>query len=200
MSNMKTSIYALIAEIAAAEKITRVKLGVLSRDMLLYVPDSNDIDAVNRLLGVLTPVNRKAAIHFFGHFLMFEQEKDNDGVFQRFGKRLKGEKKIQKKMDAIAEFLKDENNTIWTWADHNLDLNKKKNFVGMIENAIKKAIEGDEKSDTPPLTMVEIVRTVMNAGVDIDTLLEGVEERLSEREAQEKEANSVMEQPVAQAA
>ena len=100
-------IYGLIDEIAAAEKITRKKLSILSRDILLYVMESHDIDSVNRLLGVLTPMNKRAAILYFGHFLPWTQEKDKQDVFQRFGKMVKGERKVKAKADAITEWQSD---------------------------------------------------------------------------------------------
>ena len=98
--------------IAAAEKITRVELGLLSREILVYVPESQDIEFVNRLLGVLTPMNRRTAILYFGHFLPWEQEHDKEGNFNRFAKKMVGEKKLKKKADAIVTWLAKEENNI----------------------------------------------------------------------------------------
>ena len=68
MNNLKAVVYGRLEAIMAAEKITRVELGAMSRELLMYVPDTNDIDIVNRLLGVLTPMNRRTAILFFFKF------------------------------------------------------------------------------------------------------------------------------------
>ena len=46
---LHNTVYARLEAIAAAEKITRVELGALSRELLVYVPDTHDIDIVNRL-------------------------------------------------------------------------------------------------------------------------------------------------------
>lgn len=181
MSNLKTSIYAMIEEVAAAEKITRKTLAALSRDMLLYVPDSQDIEAVNRLLGVLTPMNRRVAILYFDSFLPWEQEKDADGNFTRFGKKTKGDKKLAAAAKKIVDWLADESNNIWTWSDQNIEL-KQKDFVGLLTRAIQKALDGDEKTDTPALTQAQVVATIISAGVDIDTMLEGVETKMQEND------------------
>lgn len=195
-NNMKAHIYGLINEIAAAEKITRAKLAILSRDLLTYVMDTKDVDALNRLCQVLTPMNRKLAFLYFAEFLPWKVEEDEKGDPTRFGKMIEGKKKIDRINERRANWLADENNNIWLWGKENTDLKKKKNFVGMIEKAIEKALKGDEETDTPALTQAEVVATVIKAGVDIDTLLEGVEVKMKEQE----EAEQLMAEPIAQAA
>jgi hypothetical protein len=187
--NLKAAVYAMIEEIAAAEKITRKVLGAISRDLLIYVPDSHDIDSVNRLLGVLTPMNRLAAIHYFGHFLPWEQEKDADENFIRFGKMTQGDKKVKRKLEAINEWLADEKNNIWVWSKANLDV-KPKNFGMLIAKAIKKALEGDEDSKSPPLSRDQVLDAVFEGGIHIDDLLDAVERQ----EARIAEAQKVMQQ------
>lgn len=175
MSNMKTSIYASINEIAAAEKITRTVLAGLSRDMLIYIQDSQDIEAVNRLLGVLTPMNRKVAILYFAHFLPWEQEKGPDGTFQRFGKKTKKLKLEAKKALECSEWLETESNNIWTWGDANVEI-KQKDLAALLGRAIKKALNGDEKSDTPPMSMSDVVKTFIAQGVSVEDLFNGMDE------------------------
>ena len=174
MSNLKQSVYALLERVKEGENITRPALGQISRELLLYVPESQDIEAVNRLIGVLTPMNRRAAILYFSHFLPWEVEKDNDGNFVRFGKKFEGEKKTKRRMSLIDEWLKDEANNFWTWTDVNIQI-KQKDFPAMIARTIKKALEGDVKSDTPALNKVQIMQAVMEGGVGLVELLEFVE-------------------------
>ncbi len=173
--------------IANAEKITRVELAALSRDLLVYVPDTQNIEIVNRLLIILTPVNRRAAILYFGHFLPWEKENDKDGVFQRFGKKMLGEKKLAKKDKAIAEWLHDEANTIWTWADDNIQMDKKKDFKAGIVRAVKQALAGDDKSETPALDPMDIMAAVFEGGMTLDAMLAAVEKRQAELAAAEAE-------------
>ena len=168
---LHNSLYAALEEIANAEKITRKRLAEMSRDLLVYVPETDDIDIVNRLVGVLTPMNSKVAIMYFKHFLPWEQEKDNDGNHVRFGKRMQGDKKVNKKLAAITEWLKDESNTIWTWAEDNVEV-KQKDFAGQIKRAIAKALEGDEKSGTEPLSPEKVMESVLEGGITIEQLMD----------------------------
>lgn len=163
-------VYAAIEAVAAAERITKVKLAELSRDLLMYVPETNDIEAVNRLISVLTPMNKATAILYFTHFLPWEVENVDD-KFHRFSTKLKKEKALAKKMAAISEWLADEQNTIWSWADANVQLQKKKDFAGQIKKAIEKALAGDEKSDTPALTMDQVVNAIFETEISLDVLM-----------------------------
>lgn len=170
-------VYARLEAVANAEKITRLELGHLSREALIYVTDTQDIEFVNRLLGVLTPVNKRVAILYFGHFLPWDKEVDNDDNFQRFGKKHKGEKAIARKMAAIAEWLKDEANNIWSWSDANIEI-KAKDLAGGLTKAFDKAFAGDEKSGTPPLDPLEVVKISLQAlfghGVSIEDMLAAI--------------------------
>jgi hypothetical protein len=185
-------VYARFEAVANAEKITRVELGHLSRELLIYVTDTQDIDIVNRLINVLTPVNRRVAILYFTHFLPWDKETEKDGeTFVRFGKKHKGDKQIARKMSAIAEWLKDEANNIWSWSDENVEI-KAKDFKATVTKAIKKAIEGDEKSATPPLDPMELMAAIFDGGVTIDMMLAAV----IDREEKNKAALALVETPV----
>lgn len=175
-NNLKATVYARLDAIAAAEKITRVELGALSREALMYVPDSDDIDLVNRLLGVLTPMNRETAIQFFKHFLPWDVEETADGDFSRFGKRTKKTKRLEKKLAEITEFLSDEENNIWTWAGENIEITvtqvKGAEFLG---KAIDESLKG-KKTKTKvmePMSKVEIVEVLIDK-ISLDELLHAV--------------------------
>ena len=120
-----------VSEVAQAERITKQVLGNLSRDVLEYMLESEDVRPVNALLGVgtdgkfiRTPVNWRIACQYFAHFLPFssnyDEVKDNvekgEGTREPlvFGKKQK--RKWDKKSQEIADFLEDEDNTIWTWS------------------------------------------------------------------------------------
>lgn len=198
MSNIQGHIYGLIAEIAAAEKITKVKLSILSRDILGYVMDTDDIQSVNRLLEVLTPMNKRVAVLFFSHFLPWDAERTTDGAFIRFGKRTKGEKKLTRSMKLIKEFLADVSNNIWTWADENVETDlKKKDFGGMIQRAVSKALEGDEKTDTPPLARDAILAAIFAGGVSIEDMMEAIDVQESKIEAEMAAAEAIMQEDAA---
>ena len=166
-------VHARFDAIAAAEKITRQELGLLSREALTYVVESQDIEFVNRLLGVLTPVNRRASILYFQHFLPWEVEHDKEGNFNRFAKKMQGEKKIHKRLELIAAWLADEANNLWTWADDNIEM-KQKDFKSAVARAIKQALKGDEKTNTDPLSVMDLMSAIFEGGVTIDMMMEGI--------------------------
>lgn len=116
-----------IEKLAAAERITKATLRTLSRDLLEYVlldkgdgEGSYDIQPVNRVLQVLTPMNRKTAILFFAAHLPFKY--DEDGV--RFGKKGK-DKQVEGLTERVAELLEDQDFDIWAWAEANVKLEVK---------------------------------------------------------------------------
>jgi hypothetical protein len=178
--NIKKSLYAALEKLANAERITKATLAEISRDSLNYVVETADIDYINRVIAVLTPMNKAVAIEFFTHFLPWDVEKTEAGAFVRFTTKTKKDKKLRDCAERMKEFLADEHNTIWTWAETNIDIEvKKKDFAGLIVKAITKAMKGDEKSDTDPLTHQEIVKAFFVAGITIDDLMNGIQSRVN---------------------
>jgi hypothetical protein len=173
---LKAALYARIDAIASAEKITKHELAAFSRESLMYVVDTNDIGAINRLLDVLTPMNRLSAIAFFGHFLPWEKETDNNDVFQRFGSKYSQDKKFARKVALITEWLKDVDATIWTWAAANLDLYTKKNWAANISKAVEKALKGEDndRGVSAPISMGDVMAAVMAGGISIEDMLEAM--------------------------
>lgn len=173
MDNVKGHIFALIAELAESEKVTKAKLAQLSRELMVYVMESHDISAANRLIEVLTPVNKKAAIAFLCHFLPWTPELNEDKSFIRFGKMMKGQKAVDKRRKLIIDFIADESNTIWTWAKDNVTVEAKpKDFFKSVSGAVERALKGDD--NTPPLPREDVVKALFAAGMTIDDLMEAM--------------------------
>jgi len=122
-----------IGEVAQAERITKSKLSTLSRELLTYTSESEDIRPINALMGlsddgnfVLTPMNWRTAAQYFNYFLPFSSNFDDvkDYVTKGKGNRealvfgKKQKRKFDAKMELINEFLSDENNDIWVWSDN----------------------------------------------------------------------------------
>lgn len=190
MSNLKASILAHITAIAAAEKITRASLGEISRELLIYVPDTKDIDLVNRLLVVLTPMNKQTAVLYFKHFLPWEYEEDA----VKFGSMMQGDKKIAKRMTMITEFLNDTDNNIWTWADANVEIARVKPDLGMnITEAVNKALAGTKETRTKEaaegISKAEALAAFLDANVSIDDVLAAI---TSAKEASDKALQAAM--------
>lgn len=164
-----------IDALAASEKVTKSALADLSRDLLVYVPETKDIAMVNRLLTVLTPMNCKVAQQFFRTFLPWHMPAD-DTVF---GAMLKGDKRIANKLVDIEAFLANAENNIWSWANKNIDVvAKPKNYAKKISDLISKAIGDDEQG----LNELDILKAVVNGGLSVDQIINEIDKVAKEIE------------------
>lgn len=183
------SLMTRVAAIRASETITKKELSALSREALSLMLETEDIRPINAVLGVaedgkaiLSPVNRKVAGMFFSHFCAFSKA-EGDGKLLQFGK--KKAKLWDKKAAEIAEFLADERRDIWTWADANVELEKKApEYAGKITKAIQKALN-DKRGYA--ITQVDVLKAVLDGGVSVDALVSLVQ-AIGEQHEQEKAA------------
>ena len=154
-----------IDALANSERVTKSTLGELSRELLVYVVDTNDIATVNRLLAVLTPMNCKSAALFFRNFLPWDMPA-NDVVF---GKKMKGKRTIEKRLKEIDEFLAVEDNTIWTWLSKEgiEPVKNPKNYSKKITNLIGKAMSDNEEGISP----LQILTSIVNGGLTADMII-----------------------------
>lgn len=170
-----------IKKVQGSEKVTKKALSELSRDLLTYIVmnGSPDVGSANRLLSVLTPVNRRAAILFFAHFLPFKVDSEAEHIV---GGKLKGEDRITKKTEAVKEFLADPKNDIWIWAASTLKIESKETDWGaMVERNVKMALE---KGKLEPFY---VVQSVINGGIKVKDLVEMIKFN-DERAAKDQKA------------
>ena len=155
---MKTSIDALILVLAESERITKTALSTLSREVLEYIniEGSTDVDTINRLLSILTPMNKQAAALYFECFILYVYDAD---LFL-FGEKIKNEKRYNAKVAATVAWLADIDNDIWAWSNDNIEV-KAKDYAGDIQKAIKAALKGNEKKNYAPLSAAEVLATVV---------------------------------------
>ena len=157
-----------ISKLNTREKVTKVLLAELSRESLVYVYDSADIDMVNRLINVLTPINKTVAIEFFKKYLGYKCDKDTN----EFGK--KAAKKVYEKKQALAmDFLADELNNIFTFADKDLDIKPKaKNYAVKIGALVAKALADEVEG----ITLQEVMTAINSVeNVSINDMLQSLE-------------------------
>lgn len=150
-----------------AEKITKETLRTLSREMLDAVHIGGDIQPVNRLLDVLTPVNRRACVLFFQHFTgHFYSEKD-----EKFGKRDK--QNYAAKYKASDEFLDDPLNNLWSWAAREIEMEAKPftmlKVTKLIESTLKKA-------DKAGFKQADVFKAMLAGGLEMDVITAILEE------------------------
>ena len=165
MENVKLeSINTKIGVLAKAEKVTKAVLGELSRDMLEYIvgDEAWDSDAINRLLGVLTPMNKTTAVHYFTAFTPFVV--DDKGVFGGMPKAKKAKAKAKlESSTACTEFLVREEANIWTWAADNLKIEAKEvDWAKRVTSAVTSGMD-DNKGG---MGLADIMEAVMAAGLD----------------------------------
>ena len=162
-NNLKTKIEKALGELVKSEKVTKKKLSELSRDMLYYVPETQDIGMVNRLLAVLTPNNYKVASIYFNKFLEWKHEKDGT-----FSTKIKGEKTLLDYVVRRREWLSDESNDIWVYADQHITIEKKPtDYVKNITRNVAKALN----DETNPLTAMQVMEAVIAGGVTAKDLI-----------------------------
>jgi hypothetical protein len=162
LANQVKGMYSVINRLAKAETITKAALGELSRSVLQYHSDQgHDVGVVNRLISVLSPVNARAAKLFFQAMLPYSFDSETG----TFGKLVKKEAIRDGRYYAMAEFLKDEKNTIWTWQEGNIDMAKKPvNYVANVTKAIEVAIKHE-------VDKAALIKAVMDGGVTADDLI-----------------------------
>ena len=162
-ANLQKSISVNITKLKRSETVTKELLSTLSRDCLEYIGlnHSPDIATVNRLLGVLTPVNRKAVAVFFNFFLPFKLN-DETGTF---GGMVKGDKLLDKYQEKVDEFMADPDNDIWVWCDRNITVAEKpKEFAEKLQKMVKRAMNDENEGINP----AEVLAAVMAGGVSLN--------------------------------
>lgn len=167
-TNLLTSINAHIKTLTASEKVTKASLPVVVDELLHYVPGSKDIDALNRLLAVLTPANQKLVVIFMKHHI----EWDFDDVKSQFTTMVKGDKTKANRREARVKFLKSKTG-FWEWVKVNAKIEKRaKNFTNEIINLTARALkDGDNQ-----ITGLEVVKAIFEGGVSLEEVMQAADD------------------------
>lgn len=161
-----------IARVAQAERVTKHELGLLSREMLAYVLETEDVRAINALLGkgedgkfVLTPINWRIAVQYFNHFVPFTSNYEEEvkpyavkgkGVRTELVFKKKSKKRWDKCVQEIANWLEAESNDIWVWSD-NAEMDAQPvDYAKKIQSAVKAAMADDKGA----MSMVDVVSAI----------------------------------------
>ena len=169
-----------IEQLQASEKVSRQLLGELSRSLLLYVLENEDIRPVNALLGkndngfVLSPVNWRIACQYFKHFVGFKSNynevKDciiNGGNREPLVFTGKDKKRYAKVVDSMTDWLLVDTNDIWVWSNNVKVEVKPVDYRARLISAINSAIN-EEKGGLSP---AEVMQAMLESDIDTDTLL-----------------------------
>ena len=156
-------INARIETIAAAERVTKKELGLLSREIFEYTLEQWDAQVINRLLGVLTPVNKRTAVLYFKAFTPFKYVEET----QVFGSVNKANDN-KERCAALMQAFPGSDGTIWTWAALNINMEtKEKDYAGLVTKSIKQAL----KSDTDRAAIIEAIFVGGVTSADIMSVL-----------------------------
>ena len=153
-----------LKKLAGAEKITKEGLRDMSRSVLNAHHATEDVSFINQLIPVLTPVNRKVAILFFKEFSGFMW----DAETMRFVKKSK--KNYDNAHAASMAFLEDPHNNIWTWAERNVEVEKKPqpSVLEKVETFIHDILP---KADKAGLTQADILTAIFKGGIKPEAVI-----------------------------
>lgn len=152
-----------LESLANAERITKDTLRDLSRSVLEAHHETQDIGYINRLINVLTPINRKVSILYFKTFSGFNWD-DGEAQFMR-----KDKKEYDKVKEKALEFLSDPHNNLWTWyAKEVKDPELKKLDLSKITQYFKGVLT---KAANEGIQQADVLKAVFAAGVEGDTIV-----------------------------
>jgi hypothetical protein len=173
-----TAFTASLDALAQSENVTKRELRALSRTVLEATHETGDIQFVNKLDAILTPVNRKVAILFFKEFTGFTW----DDALKMFTKKSK--KRYDECHKKYVEFMADPHNSIWSWAERNIEIEPKAFDLGKVTDYVKHALK---KAKDNGVTEVQVMHAIIKAGVTADMVIAimedvGLEAKVTEEE------------------
>lgn len=151
-----------------SEFVTKEELKGLSRSLLGALHNGpegllGDIGYINRLMGVLTPINKQACREYFKHFTGFVFSEETFTFVKKHAKMYDATKILAN------EFLAEPHNNLWTWAERNIEVSKKEFDINQAGEFFKKFVKKAEKNG---LSQMDVVKNILGAGVQLDTILE----------------------------
>ena len=164
-----------------AETTVKEQVRALSRSVLEATHATGDVSYVNKMLRALTPMNRKTATLYFKDLLGFHFD---DKLKEFTGKNKKAYDECH--ADAM-EFLEDPLNNMWTWAERNVEVEKKTATLETLEKYVHNFI----KKNQGVYTNEEIAATILKAGVTVETLIVMMQQATTNKAAAPAKADVV---------
>lgn len=167
---------AAIDALLQSEQVTKRELRTISRTVLEATHETGDIAYVNRLIGVLSPVNRKVCIVYFKHFTGFSFD-DKLGLFTK-----KSKKRYAKAFAEYVQFIAEPGNNVWTWAERNIEIEQKPFSVEKFGTYMKGALQ---KAHDDGVSNADVMRAIIKAGMDADSIIACMESLAQKDEEKE---------------
>lgn len=166
-STFEKSFATAIEKLAVSESVTKRELRDLSRSVLEAWHATGNVVYANKLLGVLSPINKKTAILFFQELSGFHF----DPVMGAFDHKSK--KRYEKAHEKCIKFLADPHQNIWTWAERNIEVNHKPFDVAGVQKYMTKAIKD---AAGVGLSHADLLKAVFKAGIDPACIIQVMDE------------------------
>lgn len=154
-------------KIASSEAVTKRELRDVSRTVLEAWHATGNVVYANRLLKILSPMNKKTAIVFFKHFSGFHFD-EVTGEFDH-----KSKKRYETAHADCVKFLADPLNNIWSWAERHIELQQKPFDISSVEKYMTKAVK---QAAGVGLTQVDLLKAVFKAGIDPACIVQVMDE------------------------
>lgn len=157
-----------LRRLGTAEKITKEVLRDLSRSVLEAHHATENITYINGLISVLTPMNRKTAILFFKEFSGFKW--NNEALsFEK-----KDKKQYASKQEASDKALADPHFNIWSWAERNVEVEKKP-APSLLETVKERAAMWHKQADKQHISDADLLVAFFSGGIDPSAIVEAMD-------------------------
>jgi hypothetical protein len=152
-----------LRRITASERVSKEVLRDLSRSLLECVHECGDASHVNKLMVVLTPMNKKLCALFFREHIGYTY----DEKLSVFTKKNKAHYEAAKaKAQAL---LADPNQNLWTWAERQkMEVAPAPYDVSKVTDYIKAALQ---KATGNGLSQVDVMKAIIAGGITADTII-----------------------------
>ena len=161
-----------VTRLARVENMTRELLKNMSREVVNAVHETGDIGYINTTLAALTLMNRKTMVLFAQEFTGFVYDEKAKTFTQ------KGNKKVYARAkEAFDLAMQDPHFNIWTWAEKNVQVERKPLDLDKITQYMKGVLKKAEDED---VSQAAILRAVLKGGIEFDTLIDVMKEMAEE--------------------
>ena len=161
-----------VEKLAASEKISKDLLRSMSREVLEAHHVTGDVAYINGLIEVLSPMNKKMAVLFYkefsGHLC------NEEGIFGK-----KDKKKYDAAHKASFDALEDPHFNVFSWAERNVEIEKKPFTIGKMQQQMGSLIKKAEQSK---ISHAEIIRSLLANGIEIGEFMKVVEHMAEEQQ------------------
>lgn len=169
MSNNKAQMNKRITTQLSHSRNSKKELGLLSRDLLTYVPETNDCPALIRLIEGQSPATKKICMQFFKQHVAWELDESSP----QFGKKKK-EKIVNSVKKKVDKLLEDPDFNLWTWYEAKGEKPEKKptDFKKALTNNLVKGLKGEGENK---LSTADIAAALFAADVSLRDLMQVAE-------------------------